>query len=285
MMIPQTRLRGPTGLDELRRSGAVTELLFLYECATTEPTKLRPLATRLHVTVQAVSHIYRQLLARGEIEIVNGRYRPTVSGVAWLHETLDRLAEDLTERLAHLHIIRSTRAIAQETLRAGELVGLEIKEGLLTARRGPHGSSRGRAATDARRGSLVEVTDLEGIVPIRPAGVAVRTLSESELSDPGSPARLRAALAPTSGLVAALGLEVYALLTEAGISGIARFAVAEVGREATQVGVPVTIIVAERDLPHLLAEFASGPSPTLDVSPLFARPRKAIEGRRLARRR
>lgn len=271
--------RIPDGLDELRRSGAVTELLFLYECATSEPSQLRPVAERLHVTVQAVSHVYRQLRSRGRVEVVDGRYRPTVKGVAWLHETLGRLSEDLAERLEHLHVIRSTRALAGENLLAGDLVSLRLDDGLLTARTGGRGPSRGRVRTAAVRGSLVDVTELQGIVTVRPTPVSVRTLSEADLDDPQTPARVRPALGAPRGLVAALGLEAFALLAKARVAPVERFAVAEVGREAARIGVPVTIVVTERDLPRLLAEFASGTPPSLEVSPLFARPGRGSSSR------
>ena len=267
------------GLDELRRSGAVTELLFLYECATAEPTQLRPVADRLHVTVQAVSHVFRQLRKRGLVEAVEGRYRPTVKGVAWLHETFGHISEDIAARLAHLHVIRSTRAIAGESLSAGAAVTLELVGGLLTATRGARGPSRGRVRTAAHPGALVEVTDLEGIVAVHPTPVRIRTLSEADLTDSETPVRLRGALGAESGLVAAMGLEAYALLSEAKVTPVERFAVAEVGRDAARIGVPVQIVVSERDLPRLLADFSKSTPPSLEVSPLWVRPGRAGNAR------
>ncbi|MGB6500032.1 MAG: hypothetical protein WBG19_01330, partial [Thermoplasmata archaeon] len=76
-MSPPRTSPPPDGLAALRRSGGVTELLFLFECATLEPTQLRPIAEELGVTVQAVSHSYRQLAKRGLAEIRRGRYLPT----------------------------------------------------------------------------------------------------------------------------------------------------------------------------------------------------------------
>jgi predicted transcriptional regulator len=113
------------GLAALRRGGTVTELLFLYECATLEPTQLRPIAERLGLTVQAVSHSFRQLKRRGLVTVQEGRYRPTVEGVAWLHETLRRLGDDLRERIERVHVIRSTRALALDDLSEGASVSLE----------------------------------------------------------------------------------------------------------------------------------------------------------------
>ena len=257
--------RTTAGLGGLRRSGAVTELLLLYECATLGPTQLRPIADRLGVTVQAVSHSFRQLRHRGLLEVVEGRYRPTVVGVAWLHGTLGDLADDVRARLAHLHVVRTTRALAGADLAARAAVSLEMHDGLLTARPGARGPSRGRTASAGRRGDVVTVTDLEGIVPLPRAKVAIRTLSEEDLSRPDLSRRLARAVGARPGLRAAVGLEAYSALRAAGVASAERFAVPSVAREASTLGVPVTIVVMERDLPRLLAEFSGADPPTLEV--------------------
>jgi predicted transcriptional regulator len=256
------------GLFELRRSGSVTELLFLYECATLEPTQLRPVADRLGLTVQAVSHSFRQLRGRGLVEVRSGRYRPTVEGVAWLHESLGRLGDDVRARVERLHVIRSCRAVALADLARGDVVSLELRDGRLSAQPGGAGASRGTVATAGRTGTLVEVTDLEGIVPLSPAPVTVRTLSEQDLYDPALARRLARVLPPEPGLLAAEGLEALHSLERATDRPVLRFAVATASIEASQVGVPSTVVVLDRDLPHLLSAFSVSNPPPLDVRPL-----------------
>jgi predicted transcriptional regulator len=257
------------GLAGLRRGGAVTELLFLYECTTLEPTQLRPIATRLGLTVQAVSHSYRSLARRGLVEFRDGRYRPTVRGVAWLHGSLGRLGEEVRARLDRLHVVRSCRAIALAPLATGDPVSLELVDGLMSARPGGHGPSRGRVARGGPRGSLVDVAELEGIVRLAPAPVYVRTLSEEDLVDPHLSERLRRAVGSRpEGLLAAHGLEAYHAVRSATDRPIGRFAVAAEARDASRIGVPSTVFVLETELPRFLAEFGGPDPPPLDVSPL-----------------
>ena len=257
------------GLAGLRRGGTVTELLFLYECATLEPTQLRPIAERLGLTVQAVSHSYRQLRRRGLVTVRDGRYRPTVEGVAWLHETLRRLADDLRERIERVHVIRSTRALALENLPEGAVVSLELRNGLLSARPGGSGPSRGRVLKGGRKGSLVEVSDLEGIVPLMPAPISIRTLTSGDLEDAQLAERVRASLPlDPLALIAAEGLEAYHALSGAGCPNVLRFAAARASLEASRLGVPSYVLVLESDLPYLLAEFAGPSPPPLEVAPL-----------------
>ncbi len=258
-----------TGLAGLRRGGTVTELLFLYECATLEPTQLRPIAERLGLTVQAVSHSYRELRRRGLATVENGRYRPTVEGVAWLHETLRRLGDDLRDRIERVHVIRSTRALALEDLSEGAVVSLELRHGLLSARLGSGGPSRGRVQKGGRKGSLVEVSDLAGIVPLTPAPISVRTLTTKDLADPRLGARIRDDLpSDPLALVAADGLEAFHALSRAGSRSILRFAAGSACLEAARLGVPSYLLVLEGDLPHLLNQFAGPSPPPLEVAPL-----------------
>ncbi|HYA69744.1 MAG TPA: hypothetical protein VEH28_00030 [Thermoplasmata archaeon] len=258
-----------TGLSALRRGGTVTELLFLYECATLEPTQLRPIAERLGLTVQAVSHSYRQLRRRGLVTVREGRYRPSVEGVAWLHETLVRLGDDLRERIERVHVIRSTRALAVDDLAPGDTVSLVLDNGLLSARPGTEGPSRGRVVKGGRKGSLVEVSDLEGIVPLTPAPIAVITLTAADLVDPRLPQRVRARLpSDPATVVAAEGLEAYHALAGAGARSVLRFAAGSVCLEASRLGVPSVVLVLESELPHLLSQFAGPSPPPLEVAPL-----------------
>src|SRR5258708_36798159 len=83
--MPRRRDRSAaSGLPDLRRAGAITELLFLYEVVTRETTQLQPIAARLGLTVQAVSHGLRQLERHGLVTHREGRYRATVQGGASL---------------------------------------------------------------------------------------------------------------------------------------------------------------------------------------------------------
>ena len=258
-----------TGLGGLRRGGIVTELLFLYECATLEPTQLRPIAEHLGLTVQAVSHSFRQLRRRGLVAVEEGRYRPTVEGVAWLQESLRHLGDDLWERIERVHVFRSTRALALADLSEGATVSLELRNGLLSARPGAAGPSRGRVEHAARRGSIVEVTNLEGIVALRPAPICIRTLTPDDLDDPRIAERIRRGLPAGDGvLLAADGLEAYHLLSHAVDRPVVRFAAGSACLEASAVGVPSCLLVLESGLARLLAQFTGPSPPPLEVAPV-----------------
>ena len=246
----------------LRRGGAVSDLLFLYACTTREIGQLRDVAGALGVSVQAASHTFRGLVRRGLAQARNGRYRPTIAGVDFLHRTLRDVDADVAERLERLHVVATTRALAGAAIPAGASVGLALEDGLLTARPGSAGPSRGVARQAARAGDLVEVERLEGIVPLRPAPVTVLTVPDRRLAEPGAERALAAELGRrASSVLAVHGLEALYLARRAvPRRTVERFGVPALVREASSLGVPATVVVLDRDAPRLLALLdAAGP--------------------------
>jgi predicted transcriptional regulator len=256
------------GLAGLRERAALPEILFLYECATLEPSRLRTVAERLGLTVQAASHTFRELKRRGLAEVRDGRYRPTIAGVARLHGALDGLSADVRERIDRLHVIRSTRALAAGPLAVGDSVALEMRAGILTAERSRAGGSRGTVVRGGPAGALAEIGELTGIVAIRPAEITVRTIAEADLDSGDLTSRVRAALPGTADLVAAVGLEASHAVLGATGRPVVRYAAGAACLEAARVGVGATVFVLERDLPHLLGAFAVPAPPQLKVLPL-----------------
>jgi predicted transcriptional regulator len=256
-------------LFELRRRGSITELLFLFECTTEEPTQLRPIADRLGLTVQAASHVFRQLQGRRLAEVRDGRYRATITGVQWLHAALGFVREDVEGRLERLNVVSRCRALALVDLAEGQPATLELRDGLLSARAGGDGASRGRVRIGGRKGDIVEVDRLEGIVPIVRGRVRVLTVPARRLRDRTVPAQLRRAISDAgTSLLGAQGLETFHLLGRVTDRPVIRFAVASACREASLVGVASTVVVLDDELPRLLQQFGGTDPPPIDVTPI-----------------
>lgn len=270
------------GLPSLRRSGRVTELLFLYECTTQLPTQLRPIAQSLGLTVQAASHSFRRLAARGLAEFRGGQYRPTVKGVAWLHDAFGKLTADLSARSSRLHVVQSTRAVAAAPIASGAAVVLELREGTLYARPGKRGASRGEALAPAAAGGLVPVGRLEGIVPVERGRVNLWIIPAGRDDDRSIVRELTARVRESSGLLAAPGLEAFHLLHRATDRPVVRYGVGPASWEATGVGVQTSVVLTESELPRFLEQFTAPDPPSLTISRL-GEPRHAA-GRRRRRR-
>lgn len=276
-----TAADGGDGLASLRRRGRITELLFLYECTTQQPTQLRPIADSLGLTVQAASHSFRRLAARGLAEHRGGQYRPTVRGVAWLHDAFGKLTADLSTRSSRLHVVQSTRAVAAAPLAAGTPVVLELRDGTLYARAGAKGASRGQALAAASAGGLVPVGRLEGIVPVERGQVQLWIIPAGRFEEPALVRELAHRARRTSGLLAAPGLEAFHLLSRATDRPVLRYGVGPACWEATRVGVDASVVLADSELPRFLEQFTAPDPPRLTIRRLGERDRPA--GRRTAR--
>ncbi len=252
----------------------MSDLLFLYECAHRDVAQLRSVAEALGLTVQAASHTFRGLARRGLVELVNGRYRPTVAGIDFLHSTLGDVQSDLASRLERLHIVRTTRALARAAVPKGAGVVLALEDGTLVARPGRTGPSRGVARSSARPGDLIEVERLEGIVPVHPSRVRVLIVPERELEASATVRALGAEIAPVRhGLLAAHGLEVQHLVERAAPGrSVVRFGIAAALEEASSLGVASTLVVLDRDVPGLLTRFDPSHPPAFELVRL-GRPR------------
>jgi putative transcriptional regulator len=255
------------GLSSFRRAGRVTEVLFLYEITTRRQARLRTIAESMGVTVQATSQLYRELSKRGWVEQVEGVYRPTVRGVEALHAALTELRGDLERRLDHLRIVHRTRAIADRDLGKDEAVELSMRDGLLHASPARRGHSSGLTTHEVKRGGLVEVSDLRGIVPLTPAPVRCLVLPHDLARDLSGRKRqlVEELRLGRYRLLISDGLEAHHLLASVTREPVIRFGAAAVARDASQMGVPVVIVVTSERLPSLLQGLSEPPG-TVPVS-------------------
>ncbi len=258
--------REAQGLPALMKRGRLTELLFLLELATHPSGRLRPIAERLGVTVQTISLLHRKFRKEGKVSVSGGRYRVTPAGVAELHEMISEIRVDLDARMAELQLLRECRAIAAAPIRRGDRVVLFMEGGDLFARPGRDGPSRGVAGLGARRGGLVEVQQLEGVLPLPPARVLCLVLPTRDVgSSARRVTRLRRALnSADGGLLAAEGLEAVHALRRATSRPFVRFGVAAAARDAALLGVPATVVVSDSHMRVLLQRLAD-PLPPVPV--------------------
>ncbi len=164
----------------LRDVREVTKLLILLEITRSRHTRLRPLADKLDLTVQAVSEYVKGMRREGLIHRVGGVYRATKKGVELLHARFSQLKEFVDSSMGDLRIIGVASAMAGEDVREGDRVGLFMERGRLTAYPRREAKSRGRALQDARRGEDVALADLEGIVELRPGRLLVLRLPSAQ---------------------------------------------------------------------------------------------------------
>ncbi len=150
----------------LRDLRAFTKILILVELKAQPRSKLRDLASKLDITIQAVSDYLKLMTRENLIVKINGEHRLTQAGVEFLHKNMADLKDFIDSNIKELNLIESCVALAHDDLKKGDEVGLYMEQGLLVAKPIPNkrSKSRGIVLYDARSGDDVAIMDLSGIV-------------------------------------------------------------------------------------------------------------------------
>ena len=245
-------------MKELRDKQVVTRTLLLLELATGPYTTLAPLAKRLETTVQTVSEYLRAMVVEGLVAKRQGVYRPTQAGVAYLQEKFSLIRSFVTDQMGRLAIVDTTVAVAGAPIAAGQQVGLFMDRGRLVAHPGRSSPSSGIAIAAAPRGSEVGVRQLQGIVELMPAMLAVVALPTVHRGGSSSISidRLREHLADVLVEPAlrtyCLGPVAEAVAARLGCPVLTDGAVTVAAIEVAARGVPVLVLLEESQLAPLL---------------------------------
>lgn len=138
-------------------------LLILSELISRKEANQRDIARKLHLTPQAISEHFKELVNMGFVKVVHkGFYEVTESGIEWLTKNLFDLhvfSEDLVKKLYS----RSIVAIASGELRENSRVKYWYSDGFIFAKEANNGN--GVALMSAKDGEDVLIKPLEGFEP------------------------------------------------------------------------------------------------------------------------
>jgi len=151
----------------LRDKGEFTKFQILLEVMRNQPhVKQRDISEKLGITIQAISKYFKKLTKEGLLEVGAERvdYRLTSKAIIKLHENTRALESYVTEVKRDLKIEHAWPAIATAPLKAGQEVGLTLKEGVLytAALDSPYVEATGIALVDAEPGEDLGLRELHG---------------------------------------------------------------------------------------------------------------------------
>lgn len=155
----------------IREKGQFTKFQVLVEIMRSQPhIKQKDISESFGITIQAVSKYFKKLVKEGLLEVGSERadYRLTPKAIEKLHEDLKNL-DDYTSRIHNdLKFEDVQLAMATQSIKEGEKVGLLIKGGILytIAPDNPEAQASGIAATDAEEGEELGLRDIEGKIKL-----------------------------------------------------------------------------------------------------------------------
>jgi putative transcriptional regulator len=156
----------------LRDKGEVTKFQILLEVMRNQPhLKQKDISDKLGITIQAVSKYFKKLTKEGLLEAGSERadYRLTPKAVAKLHDDLSGLESYVASVKHEIKIERVWPAIASKPVKAGNDVGLTIKEGVMYTVDidNPAAEAKGTAMADANTGEDLGLKNLQGKVKLK----------------------------------------------------------------------------------------------------------------------
>lgn len=151
---------------QLRNLKKNTELLILVEVLESPSARLKDIADKLEITVQAVSQYLSAMRKEGYVRERSGALRPTQKGMQLLQEHFTGIKGEVDSILRRISVIDRCVAIAGEKIVKGAKIGLIMEDGMLMAFSGKKSPSTGVALEDAEEGDDLLVGNLEGIVDL-----------------------------------------------------------------------------------------------------------------------
>jgi putative transcriptional regulator len=162
----------------LRDKGEFTKFQILLEIMRNQPhIKQKDISDKLGITIQAISKYFKKLAKEGLLEAGSERadYRLTPKAVTKLREDVRALESYVTEVKHDLKIEHAWPAIATQHIKAGQEIGLIMKEGVMYTV--PSDSAlteaRGTALVDAEPGEDLGLTELHGKVKVKQGKILI----------------------------------------------------------------------------------------------------------------
>jgi len=241
--------------------GKSTKMQVLVEIASLQPNvRQKEIAERIGVTPQSVSEYVKELEAEGYVRFGRRKYEVTKHGIelilSWTNE-LKNYIRYITEDI--IGKVTVWTAIADENLKGGSQVGLEMRDGILHAfsRKNEKLLASGTVIWDTLVGEDAGIKNLEGMIPMNPAHVTIAIVPRiqrggSRLVDLNKLQRI-AAKQP----IAVIGLEALIAVKKVGLSPSMMYGAKEAVVEAAFRGVSTLVVAVDEEVPHLVSRFIS----------------------------
>jgi putative transcriptional regulator len=234
----------------LRSKRDVSRFQILVEITEHQPSvRQQEIADKMGVTPQAISEYIRELVEEGMVSANRrGNYEVTKSGIGWMLAH----AESLESYARHIRrdIVRQVAvwtAIAAEDLKAGDAVGMYMKDGFLYATKKPM-SATGSVVADTKKDMDVGVAHLNGIIEHHDGVVHVCKIPRIQH---GGSRRVQTdqlrEIVSSAGMVAAVGIEAVVALKSIGRRPDQFFGAREGVIEAAFHGIGCTIVIVDEE--------------------------------------
>ncbi len=160
----------------LQNKGEFTKFQILFEIMRNEPhVKQKDISEALGITIQAVSKYFKKLTREGLLVSGSERadYRLTQKAISVLQEDLKGLERYVNSTKNEMKVEGSLPAIATQSVRAGDEVGLVMKGGVIYTVPPEHSVARGIAVDDALPGEDLGLKEMQGKLSVKEGKILI----------------------------------------------------------------------------------------------------------------
>ena len=242
-------------VEILQNKNAATRFQIMVEIAASGPAvPQKSIALKLGVTPQAISDYLQQLVAEGLV-VSTGRsnLRISTKGVNWMLQVLRELRNYIASVEKAVTNITVCAAIADCDIEQGQAVRLKMRDGLLVATNQAGGGAKGVAASSAKQGEDIDVTNIEGLVDLTKGRVTI--LQVPSIQKGGSKRvdqnKLKSSVIDRAH-VGAIGIEALVSLRRVNVEPRYLYGVNEAAIEAAQCGLSFVVACTDDAVPELM---------------------------------
>lgn len=243
-------------MNILSNRGQSMRFQIMVEVAINQPNiQQKDIAKKLGLTNQAISEYFQELITEGFIvSLGRSKYKLTNEGVNWLLQAYRGLIDYTSLVGKAVTNVTVCAAIADGNLKAGQKVGLIMKDGMLYATSAGSSAASGIAYNSATKGEDVGITSIDGLIELKKGKVIlvmVPTVEKNGSRNVDYP--LLQKLLRGKTLVGSLGLEAYATLRKAKRKPDYLYGVVDAAIEAANSGIDFCMVVSEDYYPQLIS--------------------------------
>ena len=246
----------------LRDKGEFTRFQILLELLRNQPhVKQKDISDKLGITIQAVSKYFKVLREEGLLEggSIRADYHPTSKGLAKLRDGVRTLESYVTEVKDDIKLQHAWPAIATTPVKAGQEVGLIMKEGVMytVPTESAATEARGTALSDAEPGEDLGLRELHGKLKVKQGKILIVKLPSirkggSRATDLGKVKAFYEEFKPDRiGVMGAVG---RAVLNKLNLKADIEFGISRSAATAASRGLNVFVVVVGRMVNRMIQE-------------------------------
>jgi predicted transcriptional regulator len=182
----------------------------------------------------------------------------TVKGIDYIEKHIENLRTFISETMDNINSLKISEVIAGSEIKEGDEVGLFMKNGILLAYSGKKSSSTAKSVCNAKKGEVLGITDINGIIDIKYGAIKVMILpsviDKKEINIKKIEAEMNKI---TYDKIGVIGLMAYAFLKRHGLEIDFEYSAMDCATEAAKRGLNTLIFTSKDMIKYVIGELTT----------------------------